>query len=67
MDAVQYWRDQSKNEVDFILKRKQAYEAKFSNNLVRQSKYKIFRETYPGIPLEFVTFDNVLEKIVLEN
>jgi len=67
VDAVQYWRDQSKNEVDFILKRKQAYEAKFSNNLVRQSKYKIFRETYPGIPLEFVTFDNVLEKIVLEN
>jgi hypothetical protein len=53
--------------VDFIVKRKLAYEVKFSKNLITESKYATFREKYPEIPLEFITFDTLLEKIIVEN
>ena len=64
MDTVQYWRDQNKNEIDFIIKRKQAYEVKFSKNLIREKRYDRFKEKYPEIPLEFITFENILTQVV---
>ena len=66
IDEVKYRRTSQDNEVDFIVNDKLAYEAKFSENLITQSKYKLFREHYPHIPLEFITFDNILEKIILQ-
>jgi predicted AAA+ superfamily ATPase len=65
-DDIQYWRSQNKNEVDLIIERKKAFEVKFSENLIKESKYKLFKEKYPNIPLEFITFDNVIEKIIIE-
>lgn len=64
VDTVQYWRDQNKNEIDFIIKRKQAYEVKFSKNLIREKRYDRFKEKYPEIPLEFITFENILTQVV---
>jgi predicted AAA+ superfamily ATPase len=52
------------NEVDFIIQEKFAYEVKFNEHTIQQSKYKLFREKYPKIPLEFITFDDILERIV---
>ena len=66
IDEVNYRRTAQDNEVDFIVNEKIAYEAKFSENLIAKSKYTLFRENYPNIPLEFITFDTVLEKIILE-
>jgi hypothetical protein len=36
---------------------------KFSKNLIKESKYKLFREKYRGFDLEFIVFDEFLEKI----
>jgi predicted AAA+ superfamily ATPase len=64
LDPLKYWRDQNKNEVDFIIKEKKAYEVKFSKNLIKESKYKVFKEKYPNIPLEFITFENFIEFMI---
>jgi predicted AAA+ superfamily ATPase len=65
-DEIKYRRTQQQNEIDFIIQEKNAYEAKFSKELIRESKYKLFREKYPNIPLEFITFDEVIEKIAMK-
>lgn len=67
LDKVKYWRTQHKNEVDLIIEEKKAYEVKFNKNLIKESKYKLFKQKYPNIPLEFITFDDVLERIVYAN
>jgi hypothetical protein len=56
-DTIQYWRTSGGNEVDFILSasdRLKAIEVKFDNNQVNRNKYKIFLQTYPEIPLQFL-------------
>jgi predicted AAA+ superfamily ATPase len=62
---IKYWRTTNDNEIDFIVEEKQAYEIKFSKNLIRENKYKLFRERYAQIPLEFITFDDVLPQVML--
>jgi predicted AAA+ superfamily ATPase len=57
VDAIQYWRTSGGNEVDFILSDSdhlKAIEVKFDINLVNRNKYKIFLETYPEIPMQFL-------------
>jgi len=58
---IKYWRTQKKQEVDFIIREKQAYEVKFSDNLFKPYKYIFFKNKYPNIPLKLLTYDNVLE------
>ena len=56
-DAIQYWRTSGGNEVDFVLSdggRLKAIEVKFDSIQVNRNKYKIFSETYPEIPLQFL-------------
>jgi hypothetical protein len=48
-----------------IIKEKKAVEVKFSKNLIKESKYKVFKEKYPKILLEFITFDDIFEKIII--
>lgn len=55
-EMVHFWRTTGGNEVDFILPYLQipkAIEVKFNESAVKPAKYKIFRENYPDIPLEF--------------
>jgi len=55
-DAIQYWRTSGGNEVDFVLSdidRLKAIEVKYDSNQVNLNKYKIFKESYPEIPLNF--------------
>lgn len=55
-DEIYFWRTADGHEVDFILPEVEApyaIEAKYDEALIKQSKYKKFIETYPGIPLHF--------------
>jgi len=61
IENIKYRRTQAKNEVDFIINEKKAYEVKFSKNLIKESKYKLFRENYRDFDLEFLVFDEVLD------
>ncbi len=63
IENIKFWRTQAKNEVDFIINEKKAYEVKFSKNLIKESKYKLFRENYKDFDLEFISFDEILEII----
>jgi predicted AAA+ superfamily ATPase len=56
-DAILYWRTTAGNEVDFVLpgiNKPRAIEARFDRIRLNPLKYKIFTETYPAIPIEYV-------------
>ena len=56
-DPVHFWRTASGNEIDFVLSesgRTQAFEIKYDKNQVKESKYRLFNEAYPEIPLHFI-------------
>lgn len=58
-DAIRYWRTIAGNEVDFILSdsdKPKAIEVKYDKNQVKPGKYKIFKESYPGVSLNFYWF-----------
>jgi hypothetical protein len=45
------------NEVDFVLSdigESKAIEVKYDKNQLKVNKYKLFKETYPEIPLHFI-------------
>ncbi len=48
-DKIKFWRTQNKNEVDFIVDEKYAYEVKYNINTFHVNKYKIFLEKYNDI------------------
>jgi len=60
MGEISFWRTSNGNEVDFVLSRLEqpyAVEVKYSQNTIKESKYKIFKETYPEIPLQFACME----------
>lgn len=48
-------------EVDFVIKKKNAYEAKYSDAQYKPGKYNEFKREYPEIPFELIHFENALE------
>ena len=55
-DEIFYWRTSAGNEVDFVLPNIQepyAIEVKYDKNAIKESKYKLFAENYPDIPLNY--------------
>ncbi|MDR2801836.1 MAG: ATP-binding protein [Prevotellaceae bacterium] len=55
-DDILFWRTTAGNEVDFILHpltQPRAVEVKYDRETIRESKYRMFRTTYPDIPLDF--------------
>ena len=58
---IRYWRTRGKQEIDFIIEEKRAYEVKFSKSSYRAKKYEFFRSNYPDIPLKVIRYDNLLE------
>jgi predicted AAA+ superfamily ATPase len=64
VDEIHFWRTSAGNEVDFVLPAHQiplAVEAKLNASLISKSKYKLFTETYPGLPLKFLVLNPVDE------
>lgn len=55
-DSVKFWRTQNKNEVDFIIDEKAAFEVKFNRNNFYPKKYESFTKEYPQIPLRCVSY-----------
>lgn len=66
VEDIKYWRTQDKNEIDFILNEKEAFEVKFSKKTYRVSGYKGFCQQYPNIPLKLITSFDEEELDVLD-
>lgn len=64
-DELKFWRTQDKNEVDFIVNEKNAYEVKFSKDAFNPNKYSKFTEAYPNINLDFIDYKDII-KIALK-
>lgn len=52
---IKFWRTIQQNEIDFILKDKEALEVKVSPEQFKEKTYKIFLENYKDIPLSIVS------------
>jgi len=55
-DDIAFWRTSDGNEVDFVMSRIEhpfAVEVKYNKNVIRENKYKAFKDAYPEIPLSF--------------
>jgi len=63
-ENIKFWRTQAQNEVDFIINESKAIEVKFNKNNIKESKYKLFQNQYPNIPLEYVVYDTCIQKII---
>ncbi len=60
-DEIRYWRTQKKQEVDFIIKGKQAFEVKYSEDQFNPAKYAYFKTSYPDLPLKLIHFGNIFK------
>jgi len=55
-DSIKFWRTQDGKEVDFVLENENlAFEAKAK---FRKNKFKIFKESYPEIDMNIITFED---------
>jgi len=51
---IKFWRTQNKNEVDFIVDDKYAYEVKYNINIFKPNKYKIFIKKYNDLKFNVI-------------
>ena len=56
-DEIKFWRTIQKNEVDFVVEEKLAYEVKANPKKFREKTYKLFLENYPKMKFSIVSFD----------
>ncbi|MFH1428223.1 MAG: ATP-binding protein [Candidatus Margulisiibacteriota bacterium] len=61
IEAIKFWRTQNKNEIDFIVNEKQAFEVKFKKSECRESRYNLFKTAYPQIDFSFITYEDVIQ------
>ena len=70
LDDISFWRTTEGNEVDFVLSRVEnpyAVEIKFSKQAIKESKYKIFCNSYPNILLKFAYMEPFNEDFFRNN
>jgi len=51
------------NEIDFIVNNRKAYEVKADVNQFKKSKYSVFGQMYPDIPIPIVTLDKKCDRV----
>ena len=59
-DDIRFWRTADGNEVDFVLPEVEspcAIEVKFDEAQIKPSKYKKFKDNYPQIDFQFVSYN----------
>lgn len=56
-DNIKFWRTIQKNEVDFVVAGKTAFEVKVNPEQFRRSNYQIFLENYSAIDFSIVSLD----------
>lgn len=54
---IQYWRSLTGAEVDFIIKREEAYEVKVQAKYLNKGNYKLFMKKYPKMKFSIISFD----------
>ena len=61
IDAVKFWRTQDKKEVDFVIGSK-AFEIKFDLKNIKEKRYEQFKQTYPEIKFNFLSYQQFLKR-----
>ena len=56
-DEIKFWRTIQKNEVDFVVAEKFAYEVKAEPKKFREKSYKLFLKNYPNMEFSIISFD----------
>lgn len=56
-DNIKFWRTIQKNEIDFVVAAKMAFEVKINPEQFKKSNYQMFLENYPMIDFSIVTLD----------
>jgi len=59
-----YWRTQTKKEIDFIVNENLAFAVSFNGGRVNKSKHRTFQKIYPEMKLKFITFKNDIDEAV---
>lgn len=62
-DALRFWRTVQKNEVDFIVNEKRAFEVKVNSEKFREKNYKTFLKNYSDIDLSIISIDKKCENL----
>jgi predicted AAA+ superfamily ATPase len=62
LDDIKFWRTQDKNELDFVIQDRLAFEVKAISESFSIAKYSNFIIRNPNIPVNVVTYDRVEDK-----
>jgi len=54
---LKFWRTIQKNEIDFIIKEKKAFEVKVNPERLKEKNFNLFLENYPNIDLSIISLD----------
>ena len=60
-EEIKFWRTVNKQEIDFVVDEKEAFEVKVKP--IKKKSYKLFLETYPYLKFSFVSFGTKEDKI----
>ena len=69
LEELFYWRTSAGNEVDFVvpnISNPYAVEVKYDQSAIKTSKYKLFTENYPDIPLQYAYMNPFTEELFKE-
>jgi hypothetical protein len=54
---IHFWRTQNKNEVDFIVNERRAFDTRFCFTRVHAGRFRLFERLYPEMELKRVAWD----------
>lgn len=63
VDRINFWRTIQKNEIDFVVADKLAFEVKANPAKFKKKQYEKFLQNYPKIKLALITMDKKFDKI----
>ena len=62
-EDIKFWRTIQKNEIDFVVEERFAFEVKVQPERFKRKNYKVFFENYPKIKFSLVSFDVQVKKM----
>ena len=63
MEKTRFWRTVGKNEIDFVVEEKNAYEVKVNTDRFKEKDYRVFKKKYPDIILSLSTVDKEKDRV----
>ncbi|MFP4548998.1 MAG: hypothetical protein ACLFQM_12765 [Fidelibacterota bacterium] len=61
INEINFWRTQKKQEVDFIIEGKTAWEVKYNQDQFNEKHYKYFKSKYLEIILILIHLENAID------